>query len=83
MVADSFRPDAVFMNAVLVARFAAERSTVLRNLKLTQIEGAVRRRTTYRSVEELIPVIEEHFVIPVEVSRIALEGLTIEPQAFG
>lgn len=83
VIADSFRPDAVFMNALLIARFAADRSTVLRNLNLTQIEGADVRRTAYASVPELVPVIVRHFGIPASVSRIALEGITLDRKAFG
>jgi N-hydroxyarylamine O-acetyltransferase len=82
VIADSFRPEATFMNAVLVARFAAERSTVLRNLKLTVVDGTDARRMMYRSVAEIVPVIEEYFGIPASISDMALEGWKIDHRAF-
>ncbi len=80
VIADSFRPNATFMNALLIARFNPHRSVTLRNLALIEAEGS---RWTSRQVprSELPEVIESHFGIPREITLQALQGvaLTEEP----
>ena len=82
IITDSFRPDATFMNAVLLVRFAADQSTVLHNLTLIASKGSIARKTALRTTEDLIVTIEEHFSIPSSISRIALNGLSMRQDAW-
>ncbi|MBI5471444.1 MAG: arylamine N-acetyltransferase [Ignavibacteriae bacterium] len=82
VVADSFRPEATFMNAVLLTKHAPDFSVVLRNLTCTEIRGEAARITTLRTTDELVAAIADHFSIPASVSRIALEGLSFRADAW-
>jgi N-hydroxyarylamine O-acetyltransferase len=76
VIADSFRAEATFMNALMVARFFDERSLTLRNLTLTEATA-----TTWRSRElgrtDLPLVIEQEFGIPRDLARDALRGVEL------
>ena len=75
VIIDSFRPDATFLNAVLLARFYPHRSVVIHNL--TRIESRGTESVTYAIAGrgELVAEVEKHFGIPAEVVRSALAGL--------
>jgi len=76
VIADSFREDATFMNALLVVRFSAARSLTLRNLTLTEADSASwRSREVGR--QELPLVIEREFGIPRVVASEALDGVEL------
>lgn len=77
VVADSFRPDATFMNALLIVRFGDNLSRVLRNRSYTELNGSIVRVRNLDSVEEIVAVIEQRFGIPAEIARIALDGLPL------
>ncbi len=64
VIADSYRKDATFMNALLLTRFFPNRSLVIHNLTVIESEGAVSRNRTLISRDELAQVINEHFAIP-------------------
>jgi N-hydroxyarylamine O-acetyltransferase len=76
VIADSFRADATFMNALLVVRFSEARSLTLRNLTLTEADAA-----SWRSREvgrhELPLVIEREFGIPRAIASEALDGVEL------
>ncbi len=75
VIADSFRPSATFLNAVLLARFFPERSIVIHNLSVIESHRAasVVRRLRHRG--ELPRAIEEHFGIPARIAAEAIDGL--------
>ena len=76
VIADSFREDATFMNALIVARFSGSRSLTLRNLTLTEADAASwRSREVDR--QELPQVIEQEFGIPRAIASQALEGVEL------
>ncbi len=76
VIADSFREDATFMNALLVARFSKTRSLTLRNLSLTEADAAGwRSREVGR--QDLPLVIEREFGIPRAIASQALEGVDL------
>jgi N-hydroxyarylamine O-acetyltransferase len=75
VIADSFRPDATFLNAVVAARFSLARSIVIRNLKLTETHDGKPMEHTLKNREELVAAIATHFSIPPEITREALAGL--------
>jgi arylamine N-acetyltransferase len=76
VIADSFRAEATFMNALMVARFFDERSLTLRNLTLTEATA-----TTWRSRDVdragLPLVIEREFGISRDLAREALHGVEL------
>jgi arylamine N-acetyltransferase len=76
VIADSFRADATFMNALLVVRFSGVRSLTLRNLTLTEADAASwRSREVGR--QELPLVIEREFGIPRSIAGEALDGVEL------
>jgi N-hydroxyarylamine O-acetyltransferase len=77
VVADSFSDRAVFMHALLVARFFPHRSVTLRNLTLVAAAPSAVPRVRTLGREELPAVIESEFGIPRDVGRRALEGLDL------
>lgn len=68
VIADSFRKEATFMNALLLARFHADRSVVIHNLELIESRGATSKIRSLASRDELARVIEECFDIPREIA---------------
>ncbi len=59
VIEDSYRDDATFMNAVMIARFYKNSSLVLRNLTLTKTEN--NKTTTQRIERDKIPAAAEHY----------------------
>lgn len=82
VIADSFRPDATFLNAVLLVRFTPDSSTVLHNMTRIESRGTLARTTSFTTVDELIGAIAQSFAIPEPVSRIALDGLSMRKDAW-
>jgi N-hydroxyarylamine O-acetyltransferase len=67
VIAGSFRPDATFLNSILLARFYPEASTVIHNRTLIQSE---KNRSTLEVLgddEELVAAIEKYFEMPHEI----------------
>ncbi len=75
VIAASFRPEATFMNALLVARFFPNRSTVVHNLALVETYSAESSARPLANLDELARVVQENFEIPAEVTLEALKGL--------
>ena len=66
VIAASYREEATFMNALLLARFYPDRSVVIDNLTVIESEGAVSRIKTLASRDELVQAVHEYFSIPLE-----------------
>jgi arylamine N-acetyltransferase len=66
VIVDSFREDATFMNALLLARFFPNRSLVIHNLTIIKSQGAVSRSQSLASRDELVQATYEYFGIPKE-----------------
>ena len=77
VIATSYRPEATFMNSLLLVRFSTDYSQVLHNMTFIESRGMSVRRKTHRTTGELIAAIEEIFAIPSSISRVALEGLSM------
>lgn len=75
VIIDSFRPDATFMNAVLLARFYPDRSVVIHNLTRIESRGAESAIYTIGSLGELVTEVEKHFGIPAEIVSDAFASL--------
>jgi len=82
VIADSFRPDATFMNALLLVKFGIDNSVVLHNMILIESKGPASEKTAIGTTGELAGVIERRFSIPGSVSRIALEGVSFGQDAW-
>ena len=64
VIADSFRPTATFLNALLLTRFYPDRSVVIHNLTLVESQGCESVVHQLGSRDELVARIEEHFGMP-------------------
>ena len=75
VITDSLRPDATFLNAVLLARFYPGRSLVIHNLTRIESWGSEWAMHTIGSSSELVAEVEKHFAIPAEIVSDALASL--------
>jgi N-hydroxyarylamine O-acetyltransferase len=75
VIAHSFRPDATFLNAVLLARFYRNRSVVIHNLSLIESQGAESAIHALGSRDELVAQVEQHFGIPRSIVADAVTDL--------
>ena len=66
VIAASYREEATFMNALLLARFYPNRSIVIDNLNVIESEGTESRIKTLPGPDELVRTIHEYFSIPLE-----------------
>lgn len=83
VIAGSFRPEATFMNSVVAARFSPAHSVAIRNLKVVETCDGKSTQRLLKDREELVAAIEDHFAIPREIIREALEGLGGFNDIFG
>jgi N-hydroxyarylamine O-acetyltransferase len=64
VIADSFRPTATFLNALLLARFCAGRAVMIHNLTLVESQGNESAVQQLGSRAELVAKIAERFDMP-------------------
>jgi arylamine N-acetyltransferase len=66
VIEDSYRDDATFMNAVMIAKFYENGSIVLRNLTLIRTD---RNKVTTQSIQrdEIAAIVEKYFGIPQQI----------------
>ncbi len=79
VIADSFSPEATFMNAVLLTRYWPGRSISIRNLSVIEVDGRNIRISPLAGRKELTEAIEAHFGIVPAISAEAIG----EIKAFG
>ena len=75
IIVDSYRDDATFMNALLLARFFPSRSLVIHNLTVIESQGTLSNIRTLANQDELVQVIFECFGIPREFTMEVVNGL--------
>ena len=82
VIAASFSANATFLNSILLARFYPGRSVVIHNLAL--IESDKDRSNIYAlaSRDDLIAAIEQHFGMPQDIVREAVNGLGVLQDAW-
>lgn len=83
VIAESFRPDDTFMNAVTICRFEPHGALVVRNLDLLQVTP---RTFTSRAIpdrEALVALVEERFGIPAGIVAEAVGALRDLRDAWG
>jgi len=81
VIAESYSERATFMHALLVARYSAERSVMLRNLTLITMEGGAWSVSDLAGLDQVPETIEREFDIPQDIARQALEGVQLTRQA--
>ena len=82
VIADSFRSDATFMNALLLVKLGVDCSTILHNMTQIESRGSTVKKRVFASTGDLITAIQEHFGIPASITRIALDGVTLRQDAW-
>jgi N-hydroxyarylamine O-acetyltransferase len=75
VIAESFRPDATFLNALLLTRFYPDGAVMIHNLTLIEAQGNQSTTSTLRGRDELIAKVEEHFGMPRPIVAEALNEL--------
>ncbi|HTT20074.1 MAG TPA: arylamine N-acetyltransferase [Candidatus Sulfotelmatobacter sp.] len=83
VIADSFRPEATFLNSILVTRFFPGCSIVVHNLSLIQSQGEYCEIRSLRKTDEMVAAIQEHIGIPGEIVVGAVADLTEMQDAWG
>jgi len=64
VIAGSFRPDATFLNSLLLTRFYLDRSVMIHNWTLVESKGSESIVRPLASRDQLIVTAEEHFDMP-------------------
>ena len=64
VIAKSFRPDATFMNSVLLTRFYSDRAVMIHNLMLVESRGSESIVRPLASRDQLAATVEEYFDMP-------------------
>jgi arylamine N-acetyltransferase len=75
VIADSFRPGATFLNALLLARFRPGTALFIHNLTVIEARGSLSTARSLRDREELVAEIGKGFGIPEEIVREVLGAL--------
>jgi N-hydroxyarylamine O-acetyltransferase len=75
VIAASFRDEATFMKALLLARFFPGRSLVIHNLAVIESQAAEANVRTVANRSDLVQVIWECFGIPPRITRDVVDGL--------
>jgi len=71
----SFRPEATFLNSLLMVRMYENRSVVISNLTVIESEGAKSRTTRLGGPDQFPAAIKKHFSISEDITAQALEEL--------
>lgn len=75
MIAGSFRPDATFLNCLLLTRFYSNRTIMIHNLTLVESHGSQSRVRSLASRDQLVAAVEEHFDMPRAIVAEAVNEL--------
>jgi arylamine N-acetyltransferase len=82
-VAQSFRPTATFMNAILLVRFGLGSSLVVHNMSYIESKGNFSTKKSLETIDRLVSVIETTFDMPSDIVRVALEGVPLQKGVWG
>jgi hypothetical protein len=83
VISDSFRPDATFLNSILLARFYPGRSIVIHNLTLIESRGDKSVVHPLQGSGAVVAAIHENFEMPRDVVAEAIAGLNELQDAWG
>jgi arylamine N-acetyltransferase len=82
VISDSFRPGATFMNCLLMVNFKAQSSFALHNYLMTESRTDTVKRQSISSKSRLFGAIRTYFGTPVSVSKIALDDIVLDRDAW-
>ncbi len=83
VIADSFRKEATFMNALLLARFFPNRSLVIHNMTVIESEGTTSNLRTLANQDDLVQAVFEYFGIPGEITKNVVNEMENFGNAWG
>lgn len=72
VIEQSFKAEATFMNAILLARYSHDRSYIIHNLNYTEIRADIIKTYTISTREELTRLINKAFGIPENILETVL-----------
>jgi len=75
VIAGSFRPDATFLNSLLLTRFYSDRAVMIHNLTLVESRGSESIVRSLASRDQLVTTVEEHFDMPRPIVAEAVNEL--------
>jgi arylamine N-acetyltransferase len=75
VIAGSFRPDATFLNSLLLTRFYSDRAVMIHNWTLVESQGSESIVRPLASRDRLIATVEEHFDMPRAIVAEAVNEL--------
>jgi N-hydroxyarylamine O-acetyltransferase len=75
VIVNSFREEATFMNALLLAKFSPKRSYVVHNMTAIEYRDTTSNHRSLKDVGELAGVVHEWFGIPERFTAAAVEQL--------
>lgn len=75
VIAGSFRPDATFLNSLLLTRFYSDRAVMIHNLMLVESHGTESIVRSLASRDQLVTAVEEHFDMPRAIVAEAVNEL--------
>ncbi len=64
VIAESFQPDATFLNSLLLTRFYSDRAVMIHNWTLVESQGSKSTVRLLASRDQLVAAVEEHFEMP-------------------
>lgn len=83
VIGNSFRPEATFMNNLMITRFDGGKFLSLQNMTLTESTPESSNHQTAGSTEELAQVVEQRFGIPEEIVLESIAGMELTETARG
>ena len=75
VIAESFQPDATFLNSLLLTRFYLDRAVMIHNLTLVESQGSESVIRSLASRDHLVATVEEHFDMPRAIVAEAVNEL--------
>jgi hypothetical protein len=75
VIAGSFRPDATFLNSLLLTRFYSDRAVMIHNWTLVESQGSESMVRSLASRDQLVAAVEEHFDMPRAIVAEAVNEL--------
>jgi|SRR5208282_4331075 len=75
VIAGSFRPDATFLNSLLLTRFYSDRAVMIHNLMLVESRGSESIVRSITSRDQLVAEVEKHFDMPRAIVAEAVNEL--------
>jgi arylamine N-acetyltransferase len=75
IIEDSYRPDATFMNSILIVQFFRNRSVVLHNMSIIESERGSSILIILKDRDEILGTIKDRFSIPREIAAEAISEI--------